>query len=177
MNVSINCQVDEAYAGSVDRADLQAMISATLLRHVDELGEDVEVAVRVTSDDEMRAINLAYRGIDAATDVLSFAAEEESESQPPLAMPPELAEEVGRHLGDIVIAYPYAERQAAQFGNSVATELRLLAIHGTLHLLGYDHAEPGEEEAMWAEQEAILAPYGDAAVAKRKYPDEPDVAA
>jgi probable rRNA maturation factor len=84
-------------------------------------------------------------------------------------LPPELAAEMDRHLGDVVIAYPYAERQAQRFGNSLAAELRLLAIHGTLHLLGYDHATSDEEEAMWAEQEAILAPLGEANLARRTY--------
>jgi probable rRNA maturation factor len=84
-------------------------------------------------------------------------------------LPPELAEELDRHLGDVVIAYPYAERQAQQFGNSAAAELRLLAVHGTLHLLGYDHASPEEEEEMWAVQEAILAPLGEATLARRTY--------
>ena len=68
-----------------------------------------------------------------------------------------------------MIAYPYAARQAERFGNSVRAELRLLAVHGTLHLLGHDHATQAEEDAMWAIQEAILAPLGDAAVARRRY--------
>lgn len=174
MELLIDCQVDDAFSGLVDNVDLQTMVAATLRRHAEEFGDEVEVALRITSDEEMRALNHAYRGIDAATDVLSFAAHEDGGNEPALTLPPELANELARHLGDIVISYPYAERQAGQFGNSVAAELRLLAIHGTLHLLGYDHGEPDEEEAMWAEQEAILAPYGDAAIARRKYPDESD---
>ena len=175
MELLIDFQIDEAFERLVDAQDLETLVAATLQRHADELSEAVEITLRITDDAEMQALNHAYRGVDSSTDVLSFAAHEESEDEPALALPPELAAELERHLGDIVISYPYAERQARQFGNSVAAELRLLAIHGTLHLLGYDHAAPDEEEAMWAEQEAILAPYGDAAIARRNYPDEPNV--
>jgi probable rRNA maturation factor len=61
------------------------------------------------------------------------------------------------YLGDIIIALPYTQRQAERIGKPLRDELRLLAIHGTLHLLGYDHAAPDEEAAMWAKQDAILA--------------------
>lgn len=177
MDVLIECQVDDAYRHLVDPVDIETIVAATLRRHAEELGEEVEVAVRITDDEEVQTLNRDYRGIDAATDVLSFAAHDDDGGEALLALPPDLAGELARHLGDIVIAYPYAERQAAQFGNSVTAELRLLAIHGTLHLLGYDHAEPDEEEAMWAEQEAILGLYGDATIARRTYPDEQDAGA
>jgi probable rRNA maturation factor len=59
-------------------------------------------------------------------------------------------------LGDVLIALPFTRRQAAEMGRDLADELILLAVHGTLHLLGYDHAEPGEEIRMWARQDEIL---------------------
>ena len=174
MEFFIDVQVDEPFEGLIDAAGLQSVVAATLRRHADELGAEAEVTLRITDDAEMQALNHAYRGVDASTDVLSFGAHEDGADEPALTLPPELAAELERHLGDIVISFPYAERQAQQFGNSTAAELRLLAIHGTLHLLGYDHAAPDEEAAMWAEQEVILTPYGDAAIARRTYPDEPD---
>ena len=61
------------------------------------------------------------------------------------------------YLGDIVIALPFTRRQAAALNRPLIDELRLLAVHGVLHLLGYDHAEPEEEAVMWAKQDAILA--------------------
>ena len=173
MESFIDIQIDEPFESLVDAADLQAVVLATLRRHPEELGEEAAVTLYITGDAEVQALNRTYRGVDAPTDVLSFGAHE-GEDDPVLNLPPELAAELDRHLGDIVISFPYAERQAQQFGNSTAAELRLLAIHGTLHLLGYDHAAPDEEAAMWAEQEAILTPYGDAAIARRNYPDEPD---
>ena len=81
-----------------------------------------EVTVALVSDGRMRALNRAFRGKDYATDVLSFP----------------VIDHQGL-LGDVVIATGVAARQADQAGHSVATELRILALHGLLHLLGYDH--------------------------------------
>lgn len=94
------------------------------------------MTIAIVGDATMRAFNRRYRGADYATDVLSFPAGD---------MPAEPA--AGRrargpapaYLGDIVIAKGVAARQAGQFGHSRAVELRVLALHGLLHLLGYDH--------------------------------------
>jgi probable rRNA maturation factor len=83
------------------------------------------LTVVVTSDRRIRRLNRLWRGIDAATDVLSFPAGDDPGPE--------------RHLGDVVIARETAARQARHEGHSLATELRVLALHGLLHLLGYDH--------------------------------------
>jgi probable rRNA maturation factor len=80
-----------------------------------------DLSVAIVSDRRMRALNRQFRGKDAVTDVLSFPAEARG------------------FLGDIVIAAGVSERQARAAGHSVQTELRVLALHGLLHLLGYDH--------------------------------------
>jgi probable rRNA maturation factor len=67
------------------------------------------------------------------------------------------APEALSYLGDIVIAVPYSQRQAQELGRSLRDELRLLIVHGVLHLLGYDHATPDDEARMWARQDEILA--------------------
>jgi probable rRNA maturation factor len=85
-----------------------------------------EVALALVSDARMRALNRAYRRKDYATDVLSF----------PAGAPPA--------LGDLVIATGVAKRQAREAGQSYQTELRVLALHGLLHLLGYDHESPDD---------------------------------
>lgn len=85
------------------------------------------VAVCLVSDRRMREFNRTFRGRDATTDVLSF----------PSGPPP--AGEGERHLGDIVISVPAALRQAEEAGCSLVAELKLLTLHGYLHLLGYDH--------------------------------------
>jgi len=90
---------------------------------------EATVAVRITGDDEMRVFNRTYAGEPDATDVLSF-------------------EGVAPHLGDIAISWPAVERQAAKFGHDEQTELALLAVHGFLHLLGWDHAVARERKEM-----------------------------
>ena len=83
--------------------------------------------VCLVSDQRMREYNRSYRGADRTTDVLAFPGDESPDPE-------------GRvHLGDVVIAVPTAARQARQAGHSLARELKILALHGYLHLLGHDH--------------------------------------
>jgi probable rRNA maturation factor len=94
------------------------------------------VAVALVSDARMRVLNRSYRRKDYATDVLSFAADA-AFAHPAPRMPHPA-------LGDIVIGTGVAQRQAREAGHSYQTELRVLALHGLLHLLGYDHEDPGD---------------------------------
>jgi probable rRNA maturation factor len=152
-------QVDEPYIADVDAADLARVIFATLTA---EGQPDGEATLVVTSDEAVAELNRQYRGVEGPTDVLSFPTREptplpSTEPRTSFVSAPEMA----AYLGDIAIALPYTRRQADELGRSLADELRLLAVHGTLHLLGYDHAEPEEEAAMWARQDAILARLAD----------------
>lgn len=167
MSDTITVQVDEPFLDLVDEADLTNVLTQ-LLAHVAR--PTAALTLVVTDDESVQELNRDYRGVDAPTDVLSFAAQENAPSAPELAaLPPELAAEFAGYLGDVIIAYPYATRQAAYYQNSTAAELRLLAVHGVLHLLGYDHATPEEEATMWALQSTILAPFGDAHLSQRTY--------
>ena len=94
-------------------------------------GERAEVGVQITDDEQMRRLNGRYRGVDRPTDVLSFSLIE----GPELPRDPEWPTQ----LGDVVISYPYAERQADELGHSVPTELAWLTVHGALQILGYRH--------------------------------------
>jgi probable rRNA maturation factor len=89
------------------------------------------VTIALVSDARIRALNRQYRGKETVTDVLSFAYGASSPAGP--------AQPSLRHLGDIVIARGVATRQAAAAGLPLPAELRILALHGLLHLLGYDH--------------------------------------
>jgi probable rRNA maturation factor len=93
------------------------------------------VTIALVSDARVRALNRQYRGIDAATDVLSFPAA----PAPAAGVPAPGTRPPAPSLGDIVIAKGFARRQARAEGHSEATELRVLALHGLLHLLGHDH--------------------------------------
>jgi probable rRNA maturation factor len=88
-------------------------------------GAKGSLTVVVTTDRRIRSLNRTWRGVDAATDVLSFPGGDDPGPAP--------------HLGDLVISRDTAARQARHQGHSLATELRVLALHGLLHLLGYDH--------------------------------------
>jgi len=87
------------------------------------------VAIRLTDDAEMADLNRTYADEPASTDVLSFAG-------------------AGDHLGDIAISWPATERQAARYGHDAKSELALLAVHGFLHLLGWDHMVARERREM-----------------------------
>ena len=143
---NIAIQIDELYEPDVDAADLAAAVAATLRV---EGQPDAEVTVVITNDEEVADLNVRYRGVEGPTDVLSFAAQEPA---PGFVSAPEAA----AYLGDVIIALPFTRRQAAELGRPLQAELRLLAVHGVLHLLGYDHAEPAEEAAMLAKQDTIL---------------------
>jgi probable rRNA maturation factor len=140
-------EVDEAYAGEVDAADVRAAVNAALAA---EDWADGELTLVITDDDAVAELNRQYREVDGPTDVLSFPAQDPT---PGFVTAPEME----RYLGDIIIALPFTKRQAASLNRPLRDELRLLAVHGVLHLLGYDHAEPDEEAEMWARQDAILA--------------------
>ena len=97
-------------------------------------------------DDEIHQMNKEYRGVDRITDVISFAFEDEGEI---------LYNEI-RMLGDIYICIPQMKRQAQSYEHSEKRELSFLAVHGLLHLLGYDHMVPEDEKEMFELQELIL---------------------
>lgn len=98
----------------------------------------------LAADETVHALNRQYRGVDAPTDVLSFPVEHEAPF------------EDAADLGDLIIAVPYLARQAAAQGHAFGDELILAAVHGTLHLLGYDHDSREHEDTMWAIQARAL---------------------
>ncbi|MDQ2740954.1 MAG: rRNA maturation RNase YbeY [Chloroflexota bacterium] len=113
----------------------------------------VEVSVYFTSDEEMRQLNRDYRHVDRPTDVLSFSFIHDQHG--PEVTPEETAP---LPLGDIVIALPYAARQAGELDHSLDDEIALLVVHGTLQLVGYEHSADDQAEHMERlEQQALHA--------------------
>lgn len=164
MTLDIEIDVDDEFAADVDAGALRSAAAAAL---VHQQIADASVTVVVTTDETVRDLNRDYRGEDNPTDVLSFAARDGDDLID--GVPDDLRALLARTLGDVVIAYPYAVRQATRFGNGIGDELALLTVHGVLHLLGYDHATETEEAALWALQETILEPLGVSGLSFRKH--------
>lgn len=131
-----------------DQARLCEAMTAVLTRH--SVHEATALSVVLTTDEAVRALNRQYRDTDSPTDILSFPAD-----KPPVDIPGEPP-----YLGDLVIAFPYASAQAEREGHALNDSLALLVVHGTLHLLGYDHHDSESRAAMWAAQETILRELG-----------------
>ncbi len=107
-----------------------------------------DLTLVLTDDARIRQLNRDYLGHDAPTDVLAFPA---SETDPQTGAP---------YLGDVLISIPRAKEQARAAHHSLQEEVQLLVVHGVLHLLGYDHANPAEKTRMWKVQAQILTRLG-----------------
>ena len=118
-----------------------------------------EINVLITNNEGIRAINKAGRGIDKATDVLSFPMFQLEPGNPPEDWEPYMDVETGLcPLGDMAISLERAMQQAKEFGHSVRREIGYLTIHSMLHLLGYDHLDEGpQKKQMRGREEAITA--------------------
>jgi rRNA maturation RNase YbeY len=122
---------------------------------VEEVAQDAELSVTFVTNERIQEVNREYRKKDQPTDVISFALEEMGEGEIEivgLEQPPV--------LGDIIISIPRAREQAIEYGHSFMRELGFLAVHGFLHLLGYDHMNEDDEKKMFTKQKDILARYG-----------------
>jgi probable rRNA maturation factor len=142
----IYLEIDEEFPQKVDQAKL-TRAAGTALEHSGKSPE-ADLTLVITGDDRVQQLNRAYLGVDAPTDVLSFP---DGSIDPDTGQP---------YLGDILISFPRAEAQARAGGHTILEEMQLLVVHGVLHLLGHDHAEPGEKERMWALQSKILSALG-----------------
>ena len=111
------------------------------------------VSVTFTDNEGIREKNREFRGIDAPTDVLSFPMYDMQNGDTP---DPDITAE----LGDIVLSLERAYEQSVEFGHSYERECAFLTVHSVLHLLGYDHMEPDEEEEMRARQRIIMKKIG-----------------
>lgn len=146
MNIFVG--VDPEFTGSVDAQKLEQAIQATV-QHVAPEQMTAGVSVSVANSETVRRLNQQYRGVDAPTDVLSFG----NESDPDF---PDAEPDSAGYLGDIIIAGPVAVAQAAAAGHSTAEEILLLTVHGTLHLLGFDHNSAAAKARMWDAQEQVM---------------------
>jgi probable rRNA maturation factor len=143
------------WAGLADRATLAA-IARTPHGLLAETAAAIEISLRLTTDEEVRILNRDYRHKDSPTNVLSF----------PMVQP-DLLETISENsddgevlFGDIVLAHGVCVREAAEKGVSVEDHAAHLIVHGTLHLLGYDHIDDAEAEHMEAIEREAMADLG-----------------
>jgi len=122
---------------------------ATFVLRMEAVPDLTELSIALVDETEMARLNEQYRGVHSATDVLSFGCDE------PCPTPGE--EPIT--LGDVVIAPSAAETQARELGHTVEHELDVLLVHGILHLLGYEHDQDAEADAMTARETALLDAY------------------
>ncbi|MBQ2985175.1 MAG: rRNA maturation RNase YbeY [Clostridia bacterium] len=126
------------------------IVSAAVEAALAHRGRSGEITVTLVDDEAIHEINRSYRNVDRPTDVISFPSEE---GECIAAIP-------DGFLGDIIISLPRAAAQAEEYGHSFRRELSFLAVHGTLHLLGYDHMTDDEAKEMFGLQEDILREMG-----------------
>jgi probable rRNA maturation factor len=139
--IHIDTQQDFSDPSLLERA-------ALLTLETESASTDSDLTIVLTDDTHLHELNREYLGVDAPTDVLSFPADEEDP-------------ETGiRYLGDILVSIPRARLQAESAGHPVEAEVQLLVVHGTLHLLGHDHAEAEEKARMWKSQAGVMSKLG-----------------
>ena len=165
----IDISIDERYQAELSEPWLLSVIEAGLHTAVTQESA-VQVSLLITDDDTLRELNLQFRGLDEVTDVLSFSMDhpghwegefDEPEGRLlkpgdtddfPLVLPPgEIPP-----LGEVVVSYPQARRQAAEHGQTAGREVAHLIVHGLLHLVGHDHEVTEERDRMEALERAGL---------------------
>ena len=124
------------------------------------LADNTEMSVTLVNNDEIHKINQQYRGVDRATDVISFAIEDEADDDFPIVMDEALKESIPENIGDIFVSVDKVAEQADYLEHSFERELGFLCVHGFLHLNGYDHMKKADADVMFPLQKEILNAYG-----------------
>lgn len=138
----INIHIRKPFLKLIDKKDLLSSLHFVIAHLVPN--EETNVSILICSDLEIRQFNYRYRDLDVPTDVLSFSLEEY------------ILDSDEHFLGDIVISYETALKQSLLMGHSLVIEIKILAIHGILHLLGYDHDTQAKKLEMWNKQIEVL---------------------
>ena len=160
----VEISIPEEFRNRLPRPLLRTAVLQTLDAAMPN--QPCQVSLAFCDDATIRRLNREYRGADQVTDVLAFSSQhpgpwqgegetstERQSYADPFISPPEEPP----HLGEVIISYPQAQRQAAEAGHGVERETALLVVHGVLHLLGYDHHEAEDRALMWGLQDNVLA--------------------
>jgi probable rRNA maturation factor len=159
VNMDFEIDLDASQRAALQPARLIEACQAAAMQA--GLSQPAEMSLVIADDVRVQELNRVYRGVDATTDVLAFG--EKGEGAPAGAGAPHfVVAPAGEpsYLGDVIISLPQAARQAAERGHTLQSELCLLAVHGTLHLLGFEHGEPADKARMWDMQRAALRRLG-----------------
>lgn len=146
MNLDLAVQLNCQNIDTPDEAQLRNWVSAVLCNHGDD-DDEAEIAIRIVDEDESRMLNSRYRAKDKPTNVLSFQASMPDGVELPL-------------LGDILICAPIVAREASEQGIDPEAHWAHMVVHGTLHLLGYDHQDDVQADAMECREVEILCELG-----------------
>ena len=138
--ISETVPIEESERTGIERAAKAALASE---------GRDGDLTILIDTPERIQTLNRTFRNVDRVTDVLTFPAWEG-----------EISLSADGYLGDIMICYDRAAEQAEEYGHSLERELSFLAVHGVLHLLGYDHMTEEDERIMREKQKTILDSIG-----------------
>jgi len=147
----ISIHIEQNFQGCID--ENQARKIAQQILKAESVTSPCEISIVLTDSETVQRLNRDYRGVDEPTDVLAFyMLPGKTTTDLPFILPPDGI----TRLGEVIISCPQAVEQAREQGHSVEQELALLIIHGTLHLLGYDHERPEEEAKMRTREKELL---------------------
>jgi probable rRNA maturation factor len=142
--------VEEEFRGVVDGGWVKKIVRQIL--EAEGMAPPYEVSIVFTDSATVKQLNRDYRGVNEPTDVLAFYMLPQKGADSSFALPPDGV----TRLGEVIVSYPQAVKQAKEQGHSPQRELALLVTHGILHLLGYDHEEPEEESKMRERERELL---------------------
>ena len=150
LKIQLSTRIEKPFVNLVSKQWLRRAVKLTLVHTGISL--PVELGLVIASDETVHELNRSYRSVDSTTDVIAFALSERGAKSEVFIVPPDDV----IHLGEVIISYPQAKRQAEEQRHPLERELALLVAHGVLHLLGYDHELPEQEQKMRAVEAKIL---------------------
>jgi len=158
--MEIDVLIEHHLEEKIDSSWFRAVAERTLA--IQYAQQNTEVGLVITGDEKVKELNKTYRGKNETTDVLAFYMTpgaswlKSAEKDAFAAQPDDIL-----HLGEVIISYPKAVKQADEHNHSVKKELATLIVHGILHLMGYDHQKDEDEKEMKAREKEIISALGD----------------
>jgi probable rRNA maturation factor len=148
--IQLSIRIEKPFVRLVSKVKLRQAVKLTLIHT--GMNSPVEMGLVIAGDDTVHELNRSFRNVDSTTDVIAFALSAQDANAELFITPPDDV----IHLGEVIISYPQAKRQAQEQRHPLERELALLVAHGVLHLLGYDHGLPEQGEKMRAMESKVL---------------------